>query len=114
MNDIEQLKSIVEQQNKRIQALEATLGIMAYSDRYIFQKSLQMLPNTMIGLFGGALTGRPSGANQADPVSSMFGDVTGTDTVNKTKVSANFSAISTFLTQLRTDLITLNLIKGSA
>lgn len=55
---------------------------------------------------------QPAHADQA--VLSLDVDVTGSDTVDKAAINANFSALQTLVNRLRTDLIAVGVIKGSA
>lgn len=55
---------------------------------------------------------QPASANQA--AVSLDVDVTGSDTVDKAAINTNFTNIQTLLNQLRTDLVSAGLIKGSA
>lgn len=67
---------------------------------------------TEMGFFGSTTTARPASANQA--AVSLDVDVTGSDTVDKAAINANFSAIQTLVNEIRANLVSLNLIKGAA
>lgn len=66
----------------------------------------------LLGFWNATPTTQPASANQA--ALTLDVDVTGGDTVDKAAIDANFSAIQTLLNQLRSDLVTAGLIKGSA
>lgn len=53
-------------------------------------------------------------ASAAQAVLSLDVDVTGADTVDKAALNANLSAIQTLVNRLRTDLISVGIIKGAA
>lgn len=55
---------------------------------------------------------QPASANQA--ALSLDVDVTGADTVDKTALNSDLSAIQTLVNQLRSDLVAAGLIKGAA
>lgn len=67
---------------------------------------------TSFAAFSAAPVVQPASANQA--ALSLDVDVTGADTVDKAAINTNFTALQTLVNQLRTDLIALGLIKGSA
>jgi len=55
---------------------------------------------------------QPASANQVAVTLDV--DVTGTDTVDKVAIDANFSSVQTLLNQLRADLVATGIIKGAA
>ena len=65
-----------------------------------------------IGIWNATPIVQPAHANQA--ALSLDVDVTGVDTVDKTAIDANFTAIQTLVNQLRSDLVSVGLIKGAA
>lgn len=65
-----------------------------------------------LGFWNATPVVQPASANQA--VLSLDVDVTGADTVDKAAINTNFTAIQTLVNQLRADLVTAGLIKGSA
>lgn len=65
-----------------------------------------------IGFWNATPVSQRASANQA--AVSLDVDVTGTDTVDKAAVDANFSAIQTLLNQIRADLVTIGILKGSS
>ena|SRR3990167_7984157 len=55
---------------------------------------------------------QPTSADQA--ALALDVDVTGGDTVDKTAINTNFTSIQTLVNQLRSDLVSAGIIKGSA
>ena len=64
-----------------------------------------------LAFHGSTPIGQASSGDQA--AVSLDVDVTGGDTVDKSAIDANFSAIQTLLNRLRTDLVNKGIIKGS-
>jgi hypothetical protein len=107
---------------------EELSGLLA-SDRFIFQKLIQMLDgrNIQTGLTTGTKIGtsvsqkiafwgktpivQPASGSQA--VLSLDSNVSGADTVSLADVNTNFASIQTLVNQMRTDLINVGIIKGS-
>lgn len=99
------------------------------SDRYIFHKTIQILDGRNIqtgrsngtkictatdqklGFYGTTPVIQPTSGNQS--ALSLDLDVAGLDTVNITDVNTNFTNIQTIINQIRSDLVSLGLIKGS-
>lgn len=122
MNELEQL-------TQRVSRLEEVISHLNRSDRYTVHKKLQFLDgrNVQTGLTTGTIIGttvteklgfwgkapviQPTHANQA--ALSLDTDVTGGSTVDKTAIDNNFSAIQTLVNQLRSDLVSAGIIKGS-
>ena len=65
-----------------------------------------------LGLWNATPIIQPASANQA--AMSLDLDVVGSDLVDAAAVNANFGAIETLVNQLRSDLVSLGVIKGSA
>lgn len=65
-----------------------------------------------IGLWNATPVVQPAGADQAAVTPST--DFTGADTVDKAVVLAAVQAVETLVNQLRSDLVTVGVIKGSA
>jgi hypothetical protein len=65
-----------------------------------------------IGFWNATPIVQPASANQA--AVSLDVDVTGTDLVDKAAINANFTSIQTLINQLRSDMVSSGLIKGSA
>lgn len=65
-----------------------------------------------IGFWNATPVVQPASASQA--ILSLDVDVTGADTVDKAAINTNFTSIQTLVNQLRSDLVTAGIIKGSA
>lgn len=65
-----------------------------------------------IGFWNATPIVQPASANQA--ALTLDTDVTGADTVDKSAVDSNFTALQTLVNQLRADLVATGLIKGEA
>ena len=116
-----------EQQIKEI--IKEELGALLKSDRYMFEKIIQIADgrNIQLGLTTGTKIGtsvsqklsfwnktpiiQPASADQAGVGYTSVG---GSDTINATAVDTNFVAIITLLNQIRSDLVSAGIIKGSA
>ena len=129
MDEIEILKNENRILKERVELIENFVADFVYSDRYIFQRNIQIQDGRYFQFalgegtkFGTATgqklcfwaqtpTSQPTSANQASV--SLDVDVTGGDTVDKAAINSNFSSIQTLLNRLRSDLVTIGLIKGS-
>ena len=118
MNE-EQIREIIKDELRNLLA----------SDRYVFHKTIQILDGrniqtgrsngTKIGtatdqklaLYGVTPVVQPTSSDQASL--SLDLDVSGLDTVSLADVNANFTSIQTLVNQLRSDLVSLGIIKGS-
>jgi len=119
----------IAQLDQRLARIENTFNHLVYSDRFIFQKHLQMFDANDMS-FGGSMGTRigtatnqkiafwnktpiiqPASANQA---ALSLASIAGADTVSSSAVSSNFSSLQTLVNQLRSDLVSAGLIKGSA
>src|SRR3990167_6996782 len=114
---------------QRLSQVEGLLNQLIRSDRMTFYKHLQILDGRNIqlgqgtgtkigvaisdrlGFFAQTPTTQPTSASQA--ALSLDSNVSGGDTVSLADVNSNFAAIQTLVNQLRSDLVTLGLIKGS-
>lgn len=74
--------------------------------------TLQGTASSRIGFFGAATGAQPASASQAAVASTAAASVSATQWGYSTSTQAN--AIVTLVNQLRADLVTLGLIKGSA
>ena len=124
-----QLKNENRILKERVELIENFVADFVYSDRYIFQRNIQIQDgryfqfalgegtkfgtsvNQKIGFWAQTPVIQPTNAAQA--AVSLDTDVTGADTVDKAAINTNFSNIQTLLNRLRADLVTIGLIKGS-
>ena len=120
--------SLTEEQVRQI--IRDELSNFLGSDKYLFQKHLQLFDgrNIQTGLTTGTKIGtattqkislwnatpiiQPASGNQA--ALSLDTDVTGADTVDKAAINTNFTNIQTLVNRLRTDLVSVGIIKGAA
>lgn len=126
MNPNEEIRILKE----RVELLENFVADFVYSDRYIFQKNIQIQNGRYVqfALGEGSKIGtttsqkfafwgktpivQPAHANQA--VLNLDLDVTGGDTVDKSAINTNFTSIQNQYNQIRSDLISVGIIKGSS
>lgn len=67
-----------------------------------------------LGLWNVTPVVQPASADQAALSLATGSDLLGADTVNVEVISSNLTAIQTLVNQLRSDLVTAGIIKGSA
>lgn len=117
-------------ENKVRQIIKEELRDLLATDRYTFQKKLQIfdMRDIQLGKTTGTKIGtettqklalwaktpivQPASANQA--ALSLNLDVSGANSCNVALVSEHFGKIQTLVNQLRTDLVSVGVIKGSA
>lgn len=118
------------QLKERVQLLENLVFAFVYQDRYNLGKFIKIEDgkNIQIGANNGTKIGtstlskigfwnktpiiQPAHADQA--ALSITGSIVGSDTVDITILSAHLAEIQTWGNQLRTDLIAVGIIRGSA
>lgn len=88
---------------------------VAYSDQNLDGSQIGASPTATpagtIGFYGATVVGQPTSSNQAAPTSAAPVSISATQWGFSTSNQAQ--AILTLVTQLRADLVTLGLIKGS-
>jgi hypothetical protein len=88
---------------------------VAYSDQNLdgsqIGASQSALITGTVGFFGVTVVTQPTSSNEAAPISTVAVSISATQWAFGTSTQAN--QILTLVTQLRADLVTLGLIKGS-